>query len=160
MLKQALYSVLFLSICGSPLQIFGANPDYSSQNSSYGIFDFFYPKPTPEDLQKEIATLKSELEKLKEQQSELIAIINATKSEIVSSRDQQKRRIDDSNELERILVKYGNTTNYISVLSQAIEAGDINAVNLLLANGADVNAGKGQALSNLLRRSIRIRRIN
>lgn len=151
MLKKVLYSAVFLAICGSPIQTFGAYPEHSIQTSTYGFFDFLSSKPMTSELHKEIGILKLEIEKLKDQQREIIAIINSAKSDMISIHNEQKRRMDNSNELEGILVKYGNTPNHISVLNHAIEAGDVNAVNLLLANGADVNSGKGQAISTAAR---------
>lgn len=82
-----------------------------------------------------LVALRMELETIKNQKD--------TSSEIVGKIEEQQRALASSKELERILIKYGNNPDGMSTLHYAIKMGDVNAVNLMLANGADVNSKDG-----------------
>lgn len=76
--------------------------------------------------------MKNELNNIKKES--LVSL-----SECLSKIDSQ-RLPQYSNELLEILIKYGNNSEGISALHYAIKIGNINAVNLLLEGGADVNS--------------------
>lgn len=86
--------------------------------------------------QKELAAFCKQLEELKNQKLDIPA-------ELSKRIEQSQKQISDSREIERLLVKYGNNPDGMSALHYAIKQGDANAVALLLANGADVNARDG-----------------
>lgn len=103
-------------------------------------------KETPDyakSLKIENGTLKAELEEIKAQQKEIMLSVNASKSELQSTKEEQTRKINDLNELERILIHYGNNQDGMSALHYAIKQGDVSAVNTLIVNGADVNSKDG-----------------
>lgn len=98
-------------------------------------------KETPDyakSLKIENGTLKAELEEIKAQQKEIMLSVNASKSELQSTKEEQTRKINDLNELERILVHYGNNQDGMNALHCAIKEGDLHAVELMLANGANI----------------------
>ncbi len=113
-------------------------------------------KGTPQpDLKKEIAALSKQLEATKADLSALrtdlatlrkevqtIKNPKSTSSECLARIEEQQRGLADSKELEHVLIKYGNNPDpdCMSALHYAIKMGDINTVNLLIANGADVNS--------------------
>lgn len=53
--------------------------------------------------------------------------------------DQMQNAVHDIEEIENILVKYGNNADGLPALHAAIKKGDIRAVELLIQHGADVN---------------------
>lgn len=81
----------------------------------------------------ELISLRKELEIVKGQQCEL-------PRDLLEKIDAQQRSLADSKELEQIQINYGNNPDGMSTLHYAIKEGNINAVSLLLANGADVNS--------------------
>lgn len=80
----------------------------------------------------DIASLWQELDELKHQ-------VCTQPIELLGRLEEQQKGLVDSKELEHILIKYGNNPYGMSALHYAIKIGDINAVYLLIANGADVN---------------------
>lgn len=89
-----------------------------------------------DETRAELVSLRKELEAVKNQKS------TAT-TELVAKFQAHQKEITDAKKLEQILVKYGNNPDGMSTLHYAIKMGDVNAVNLLLANGADVNSKDG-----------------
>src|SRR6185436_17851045 len=89
-------------------------------------------------LKREIDSLKVELEEIKAQQKEIMISINASKSELQSTKEEQTKKINDLNELKRILVQYGNNQDGMNALHCAIKEGDLHAVELMLLYGANI----------------------
>lgn len=118
---------------------FAESPNYT-RPAKCGFFDFFSSKPSTSDLQKEIDDLREKVEKLEEQQRELLTTINSAKADFASYNDTQKKKIEGMNEIQQIMNHYGNNPDGMSALHYAIKKGDLYAVNLLIANGADVNS--------------------
>lgn len=118
---------------------------FSNQVEAFSFFDIFGKKETKleetvtelsknvSDNKKVLAELRLEIDAIKKEHS-------ALSSEIAAQIENQKQAWTDSKELGHILVKYGNNPDAMTVLHYAIKLGDIHAVNLLLANGADVNS--------------------
>lgn len=99
-------------------------------------FDDFEKKQS--DANTEIAIQnKEEISALKNE-------IKITQNKILKKIQEIQERLDESKEVEQILIKYGNNPDGISTLHYAIKKGDINAVSLLIANGADVNSKDNQ----------------
>lgn len=94
------------------------------------------------ELKKDLNETKTELAALKNQIAELKNQKCAVENELTRKFESQHRGLAESIELEQILVKYGNNPDGMSTLHYAIKQGDVNAVNLLIANGADTNSLK------------------
>lgn len=79
------------------------------------------------DIRKKLADLRMNLE----------AHINQKCQELA---EEQQKILTEFRELQQVIIKYGNNPDSMSTLHYAIKMGDVNAVNLLIANGADVNS--------------------
>lgn len=95
------------------------------------------------ELKKGLDETKTELAILKNQIAELKNQKCAVENELTRKFEGQQRGLAESKELQHILIKYGNNPDGMSALHYAIKLGDANAVNLLIANGADVNTKDG-----------------
>lgn len=96
-------------------------------------------------LKDELKTTESKMEKstteLKKSLEDTNKVVAEIKSELATLKSQKP--FADTKEIEHILVKYGNNPDGLSTLHYAIKVGDLNAVQLLIDNGADVNAKDG-----------------
>ena len=93
-----------------------------------------------ESLTKRLEDCKAEINALKK---ELIALETQKQKEVNEIRESikdTKQELLNGKELDRILIKYGNNPEGMSVLHYAIKCGDIRAVQLLIENGADLNS--------------------
>lgn len=81
------------------------------------------------DVKAELAALRKELEAVKNQKCSVPADVTGS--------------LADFKAIAHTLIKYGNNPEGISALHYAIIQGDANAVNLLLAYGADVTTKDG-----------------
>ncbi len=85
------------------------------------------------EYKEALSTLKREVEMIRSQKL-------AVPTEFAEKIDNLKRNCDNSKEIEHILIKYGNNVDGMTPLHYAIKSGDLYAVTLLIANGADVNS--------------------
>lgn len=122
-------------------------------------------KDCTKDLQKEISTLRKRLDvveveykkmfneincnlninnsKLDELKKEIELLKNkkvSISSEILVKIEDNEKSIAKSQEIESIIVKYGNNSDGLPPLHSAIKQGDVNAVKVLIEKGADVNS--------------------
>lgn len=81
----------------------------------------------------ELSNLRKDLTEVKNKSPEL-------PNDLVRQIEEQQRNLMDSKELGHVLAQYSNNPYGMPALHYAIQMGDANAVNLLLANGADVNS--------------------
>lgn len=148
MFKQVLYSAVFLTICGSPIQTFAIYPDHSNQTPTYGFFDFFSSKPTTSDLQKEVISLRDEITELKEQLGKLSATINSAKADFSLNHDEQNRKIADMDEFQHIFTQYANNADGLSpAFIYAIKIGDVNAIQRFIDKGIDVTSQSAMSVA-------------
>lgn len=145
----AIYSTLFfISIFTIPHKTFGNSLNEKpfqelKTTPRAGILDLFSSPKYATDLKREVDSLKERLEKMESQQNEMMASLDIAKGGLESTKE-ELRNVEnsrsESKEIEKILVKYSSNPDGMSALHYAIKIGDVNAVSLFIANGADVNA--------------------
>lgn len=133
-----LITMFVASICAAETEERGSrqliNTDLATENALSSFFNFFNKSDSTIALKEEIHTLKIDLERLESQQKQILDLLNASLNETKA----QKDRMVDSEELQHILIKYGNNPDGMSALHYAIKLGDVQAVEFLIANGADL----------------------
>jgi len=92
------------------------------------------------NLRNDIASNNSDIASLKQEIEAIRQLAHTLPIELLGKIEEQKKGLKDSKELEYILIKYGNNPDGMAALHYAIKMGDVNAVNLLISNGADVNS--------------------
>lgn len=96
----------------------------------------WFEKQQNEEIQKQkkvIEGIQVEIQELKER------MVVESEAQISKIHELEKK-LSDQQELQQVLVKYGNNPDGVFAFHYAIKMGDRRAVDLLLQNGADVNS--------------------
>lgn len=124
-----------LLICATP-----------SLNAECWLFKKPASKSSVRQIKQRVAVLeatqkdKSEIEALKQEIESLKSQMLALQGEFNGKLEGQQNQLAASKEIEGILLMNANNSVCRTALHNAVEKGDLNAVSLLIGNGADVNS--------------------